>query len=196
VTKRINRRRTRIVDTKLQVSMAVALTGVMAGVAALYALGLYVLPSTGAMEAMNAEETRVFFLGTNLVYFAFATMVLFTVALMLTHRVAGPALVIERAIRGTMNQEFEHRLTLRKRDHLQPLAKTITEWRDQLKGTMAEQRRVAADLKNCIAEGDLEAAEELLAQLNATIPPEPQPETDDENAGAEAATEAPATATA
>ncbi|MHC4954684.1 MAG: hypothetical protein ACYTGZ_12430, partial [Planctomycetota bacterium] len=135
MTKRINRRRTRIVDTKLQVSLAVTLTGVMAGVAALYALGLYVLPSTGAMERMNAEETRVFFLGTNLVYFALATMILFSVALILTHRVAGPAMVIERAIRGTMSGEFNHRLQLRKRDHLQPLAKTILEWRNQLEGT-------------------------------------------------------------
>ena len=109
MTKRTYKRRLTIVDKQLQFSLAVTLTSVMAGMAALYALAIYVLPSTGALERMNAVETRTFFLGTNMVYFALATMILFTLALILTHRVAGPAFVIERAIRGTISGDFEQR---------------------------------------------------------------------------------------
>jgi len=170
VTKRNYKRRITIVDKKLQFSLALTLTAVMAGNAVLYALAIYVLPSTGALERMNAEETRTFFLGTNMVYFALATMILFTVALVLSHRVAGPAFVIERAIRGTITGDFSHRLSLRKRDHLQPLAATVRKWRDHLESTQAEQRRCFADLERCLAEGDMDAAKELVKQVAATVP--------------------------
>jgi hypothetical protein len=156
----------------------------MAGVAALYAIALYVVPATGALESMNAEETRRFFLGTNLVYFALATMILFTVALLLTHRIAGPALVIERAIRGTMKGEYEHRLKLRKRDHLQPLAGAILEWRDNLASGYETQQGLLKDLGNCLEEGDTDGAKEVLSQLKASVPQKHDPE--QEPAGADA----------
>ena len=154
----------------MQFSLALSLTGVMAGVAALYALALYLVPATGALESMNAEETRRFFLGTNLVYFALAMMVLFTVALMLTHRIAGPALVLERAIRGTMKGQYEHRLKLRKRDHLQPLASAIADWRDHLERGYEKQRSLIKDLGHCLEEGDAEGAKELVKQFRETVP--------------------------
>ena len=173
---RKNRRRIHIVDSRLQFSLALSLTGVMAGVAALYAIALYVVPATGALESMNAEETRRFFLGTNLVYFALATMILFTVALLLTHRIAGPALVIERAIRGTMKGEYEHRLKLRKRDHLQPLASAITDWRDHLASGYEAQQGLLNDLGNCLEEGDSDGAKEVLSQLRKSVPQQHDPE--------------------
>jgi hypothetical protein len=95
-----------------------------------------------------------------------------------------------------MSGEFNHRLQLRKRDHLQPLAKTILEWRNQLEGTIAEQRRVAADLDSCLAEGDVDAARELVSQLQATLPAEPEPQPESEEAEANAEAEAPVSASA
>jgi len=192
VSKRKYKRRITIVDKKLQFSLAITLTSVMAGMAGLYALAIFVLPSTGAMERMNAEETRTFFLGTNMVYFALATMILFTVALLLTHRIAGPAMVIERAVRSALQGDFDQRLSLRKRDHLRELADTISNWRDYLQSSDSEQQRCVTDLERCLSESDIDAAKELVQQLRATLvtrsAEEAEPETAEAKADVEAAT--------
>ena len=182
MSKRKYKRRITIVDKKLQFSLAITLTSVMTGMAGLYALAIYVLPSTGALERMNAQETRTFFLGINMVYFALATMILFTVALLLTHRIAGPAMVIERAVRSALQGDFSQRLSLRKRDHLRELADTISNWRDHLQSSESEQRRCIADLERCMAESDMDAARELLQQLQATLVPQPAEQADSEDA--------------
>lgn len=159
-----------VVDKQLQLSLALRLTAAMAGIAGLYAIALYVLPESGSLDRMSALETRQFFLYTNTIYFALATGILFTLALILTHRVAGAVFVIERAIRATIAGDYSQRLTLRERDYLKPLAATIRNWRDQLQETQGEQRQCIADLERCLAEGDTDAAKELVAKLATTLP--------------------------
>jgi hypothetical protein len=170
VSKRTYKRTITVVDRQLQLSLAFKLTAAMAGIGGLYALALYVLPAAGSMDRMSALETRQFFLYTNTIYFALATGILFTLALILTHRIAGAVLVIERAIRATIKGDYSQRLTLRDRDYLKPLAATIRDWRDHLQATESEQRTCIADLERCLQEGDTAAAKELLAKLAATLP--------------------------
>jgi len=170
VSTRRYKRTITVVDKQLQLSLALRLTAAMAGIAGLYAIALYVLPESGSLDRMSALETRQFFLYTNTIYFALATGILFTLALILTHRVAGAVFVIERAIRATIAGDYSQRLTLRERDYLKPLAATIRNWRDQLQETQGEQRQCIADLERCLAEGDTDAAKELVAKLATTLP--------------------------
>ena len=191
MSKRQYKRTITVVDRQLQLSLAIKLALAMTGVAALYAMALYVLPETGSLDKMTAFETRRFFLYTNTIYFGLATGILFTLALILTHRIAGAVFVIERAIRSTIEGDYTQRLTLRTRDYLKPLAATVSNWRDRLQEKEAEQRACVADLERCLAEGDTAAAQELVARLAATLPDtDAEQDSDSERAAepAEAAT--------
>ena len=194
MSKRHYKRTITIVDKQLQLSLALKLTLAMTAIAALYALALYVLPAAGSLDRMDALETRQFFLYTNTIYFALATGILFTLALLLTHRIAGAAFVIERAIRATMSGDFSQRLKLRTRDYLKPLAATISEWRDHLQKTQTEQRECVADLERCLAEGDTDAAKELVTKLAAMLPAAHDEDVADEDVAESAETAEPAEA--
>ena len=163
------KRRITVVDRQLQYSLALKLTSVMVGIATLYAVGIYFLATPESFEKLNADETRMFFLELNAIYFALATGILFTLALVLTNRVAGAALVIERAIRGMLNGDYEQRLALRKRDYLKPLSATIMAWRDHLQTKEQTQNECVASLESCLAEGDVDAAKELVQRLKGTL---------------------------
>ena len=69
--------------------------------------------------------------------------------------------------------EFDHRLSLRKKDYLKRLAGSIKALRDDVQ----ERQTKVDDLLSCIDEGDLDGAKELASQLRiAPVPEEGVPE--------------------
>ncbi|HEX5138074.1 MAG TPA: hypothetical protein VFY93_13945, partial [Planctomycetota bacterium] len=110
-----------------------------------------------------------------LIYLLLAAALLGVVALLITHRIAGPAFVVERALRGMTRGDHSARLELRRRDYLKPLAAAVEELRAEL------ARRAAAcdELKAALDRGDLDAARAAAARVApapATAPArEPEP---------------------
>ncbi|MHC4223118.1 MAG: hypothetical protein ACYSUN_03935 [Planctomycetota bacterium] len=152
-------------DKGLQWAVTLQILAALAGVAVLYAIGIYVLPGQEALEDLNAEETRAFLLRANLIYFVLATGIIGTLAMLLMHRIAGPARVMRQAVEDMENGNYETRLSLRRFDYLKPLAASIANLRDDLRRQEAKRRELLKTLHRCLQENDLAAAREILVQL-------------------------------
>jgi methyl-accepting chemotaxis protein len=164
------RRRNVLVDPSLQVRLGLQLTGVFLGVAAAYALAIYVLFDEASMQALSADEVRELFLSANLLYGGYAMVFLIAAGVWLLHGISGPALVIERAVRALTAGDFEARLSLRPRDRLVSLAAAVVELREKLQGDGQRKRELLAELASRIEAGELASAGELLEQLGHTKP--------------------------
>ena len=65
------------------------------------------------------------------VSFVIAAVVIFT--LLLTHRVAGPARVLEHALDGMCDNVFDRRCKVRRRDYLSKLSRSVARLSDKLR---------------------------------------------------------------
>lgn len=160
-------RQTYFVDLKLQLTVAFTLVAVLLLVGALYAAAIFLLPGGGALERLSAAETRALFLRTNLIYLVLAGAILWTVAVLLMHRVAGPARKLEKAVAGLRREDYTHPLSLRKRDYLKSLAAELEKLAAEMKQQADQRRQILQDLDRCLREGDIEAAREIAARLRA-----------------------------
>ncbi len=154
-----------VVHAQLQWGVALQLVCAIAGFAMLYVAAFMMLGNH--IRLLNAEETRLTFLIANLVYWTFAMVMTAMVALYLTHRMAGPAQVIERAVRAMRDGDYGQRLALRPGDYLQSLAEAVFELRDELASSedLRQQaaQKLAATLK--AEPTDTDVAFELLTEL-------------------------------
>jgi HAMP domain-containing protein len=162
---RRTQRRQYLLDHRLQLTVTIQILGALAGVAILYVIGIHVLPGDDVMANLNVDETRSFLSRAAAIYFALAVAILAVIALMVTHRIAGPASVMRKAVRAMENGNFEARVGLRRSDYLQPLAEAIADLQRTLRETEAHRKHQLRDLNRCLEESDLEAARELLVQL-------------------------------
>jgi len=177
------KRRIFLVDTRIQMTLGLYVVAVMLGIGALYAVAFVVLPSSEALVNMDSAQTRDVLIRGTAVYFALATAILFTVTLLLTHRIAGPVYVIERSVRAMVAGDFSVRLSLRKRDQLKSLAGLVEELRLKCLAENEQRDNVVA----CLNEGDIEGAKELLqATLSSETPDEVEDDAKTETATADA----------
>jgi hypothetical protein len=164
-----------LVDPHLQLTLALPMLAILVGVALAYIAAIYLLPGQAALDTMTAEETRSLFLRTSLIYFGLAGAALGTCAIYLTHRIAGPAGVIERAVRSMQSGDDPPRLALRLRDSLQSLAAAVNELHDRLRGQEALRQQLIEEVAARLDANDLVEARKLLVQLGgseALSPPE------------------------
>lgn len=161
-------RRQYIVDRKLQLAIAFHLVGALVVVGLLYVLALFVLPDKEALQSLTASETRSLFIKVNLAYFLLAGAILWTVAILLTHRVAGPAYVLERALGRLRRGEYPEKITVRKRDYLKDLVQEFEALSLHLKEREERRSEIVEALRRCLEENDLAAARELVVQLGAS----------------------------
>ena len=168
------RRLSYLVDNRMQLTMAFYMLAVLVGVAGLYLAALFLLPGQGTIEQLNAQETREVMLRANLIYFVLAACILFTVIILVSHRVAGPAFVVERALKGINTGNLDQRLSLRKRDYLKTMAAEV----NTLAQSLRDQQELLQDLDRCLGEKDVSAARELVQRLlrdePAKTPGEPE----------------------
>ena len=167
------------VDPRLQLAVLVPLLTIMGMVAIACIASITLLLGDPARKALTVDETRTLFLRANGVYFIIAVVGVGAVAIFLTHRVAGPAGVIERAVRGLKNGEYSQRLSLRPHDYLKPVALAVTDLRNHLRAQDEHRRQLLEALATCLDAGDLTEARNLIAQLGLptadTAAPSPDP---------------------
>lgn len=163
------KRKRYVVDRELQATLTIKVLATMAGVGLLYVAGLFVIPGQPALESLSAAETRRLLLSSAAIYFALMTAIVGVVCLLLTHRVAGPAFVVQRALDAMRAGDYAQRVTLRRNDYLKGLAASVLHLAGHLHQKEAERAVIVKDLERCLQEGDLSAARELLTRLR----PEP-----------------------
>ncbi len=163
---RARRKRERyLVDAQLQWALALPLLAILVVIALAHTAAIYLFAGDSALRAMTTEEGRRLFLGANIIYYALATAALGSVTIFLTHRIAGPARIIERAVRGLQRGDYEERLALRPRDDLKPLATAVTELRNHLRERDDRRRYLLQEVASRLEENDLVEARKLLVQL-------------------------------
>ena len=151
-----------LIDPGLQLALALPMAGVLLGVAVSYLLAVYLLFDQASLQAMTGEETRSMFMRANLLFGGYALIFVTAGGVLLLHRIAGPALIIERAVRGMRDGEYDHRLSLRPRDGLKSLASAVAELRSDLCEREERHQALLKELVGHLAADDVAAARELL----------------------------------
>jgi hypothetical protein len=159
-----------VVDWRSQVGTAVQIVAVLAGICLTCAVAVRYVKTDEALELMSGEGVRSFLYRVSAAQFLVSAVTLGILAIYLTHRFAGPALAIERAIRALVEGRTDRTLHLRERDYLKALGAAVEELRSR-EETRAKR---LGDLRHCLDEGDAEGAKEVLKGLLS--PPQPAPE--------------------
>jgi signal transduction histidine kinase len=161
------RRRKIIVDPKLQFAVASHVAGVVVAVGAIYVGALLILPDQ-QYQPMPGNEVRDLLIRMNLMYAGLAAFLMVALALVLTHRIAGPMRVLESALQGIRAGDYGRRMVLRKRDYLQTLAAEIEALAKHLQAGDQERAATLRVLESCLRERDVDGAREILTRLLGT----------------------------
>lgn len=156
------RRRKYLIDRTLQVGIAVPVVSAMAGIALMSAVAVLVFLGREGDTLMMVSEIRSNLLLVIGVYFVLAVMVVTIVTLVETHRFAGPIYVISQAIEGMRTGNYDHRLTLRKRDFLKGLAAQLDGLREIWAARERSWEEARLFLADALARGDVEGARRML----------------------------------
>jgi hypothetical protein len=159
------RRRQYVIDRDVQVGVATHILAGLGMVALIYAAGLYLFLGEDAVSTMGLSAMRQFLLMANGLYYLCAAVVLAGLSLLLTHRFAGPAYVLSRAIRGMLEGDYGRRLALRKRDYMKPVAAALADLRSRW---VAHERRLQGrleDIRRHLEIGAVEEAARVVAQV-------------------------------
>ena len=162
------RRSKLIVDPTFQVKVAVYVGGSLVVIAANY-VGAILIFGGNDYPPHTGEEVRDLLIQMSLVFTTLAAIHLMGLAFILTHRVAGPTLVLERALKGMREGDYSNRMTLRNRDYLQTLSTEVQ------KLSLHIQKNLG-DVDRCLSEQDYDAAREIVARLRGEKASAPAPE--------------------
>lgn len=177
------KRTQRLNDPRWQLGMACAVTMMLLGAGALYLLGSKLMSSPRLEGALGPKAFEFVRMAADVIFFTAMAAVVHKVIVRLTHSVTGPALVIERGLRGMQKGNFGERLRLRDGDYLTTVAdaalglqKQLTEQRDAVArivdelhlaaGNEDETRRAIGSLERCFgmdAEESTDEADEVEA---------------------------------
>lgn len=157
----LKRRRSIVVDPTMQWPAALAVGGVILGALVLMSIARYLQsgPDVADLSGEGAARLAVIW---NAVFLVFVLAAVVTYVLILTHRVAGPARVLEEAIAGMAENDFERRIHLRRRDYLRRLAAGISDLSDKMRRDRDRQRNALDRIERDLKAGDAEAARKSL----------------------------------
>ncbi len=174
------RRRNYLVDKPLQYSIMFTALAALVMVAFLFLGAHFVLPTEEVFDSFTGEQTRSIILTLNAAFFALTFITLGIIMVVLSHRVAGPAMVFERALRGFMKGDLSFRTTIREKDYLKSLSKVLCEFRDHLKDSSERQNSFMEELEQALTAKDVTKAQRLLKSFIESIPSPDTPEPSEE----------------
>ncbi len=160
-----------VIDWRSQMGTAVQIVAVLAGICLICSVAIKFVKSDAALELRSGEGVRSFLYRVTAAQFLVSAATLAILAIYLTHRFAGPAFAIERAVRALLAGNTEQKLHLRERDYLKTLGAAI----EDLRAKEEARAKHLHDLKQCLAEGDTSGAREVLERLQPATAPAPAP---------------------
>jgi hypothetical protein len=161
------RRRQYIVDRTFQLGVTYTVLGVIATVGFLYLAGLWILPDAESLRGAAPTTIRTLLVGTHAGYLILTLGSLAVISIILTHRIAGPAMVLRKAVRSLQAGVFDPRLTLRKRDYLHDLAADLSALASHLRERDARMIAAIADVQGHLDRSELDLAIDALARCKA-----------------------------
>jgi hypothetical protein len=150
-----------VVDWRSQIGTAMQIVAVLAGICLVCSVAVKYVKSDEALELMSGEGVRTFLYRVTAAQFIVSAVTLGILAVYLTHRFAGPAIALERAIRALTEGNTERKLHLRARDYLKEVGAAV----EALRVREETRAKRLVDLRHCLAEGDTEGAKEILKGL-------------------------------
>lgn len=164
---RVHQRKRLVVDKKWQLSVTAGIGGFALAAGVLCLLGTYVLSIADPVDRLSGQEMAMLALAVTGGYFAIVITFLVVAAIRITHRVAGPALVIGRALAALREGRYDSRLTLRKGDYLQEVAAEAKRLTEQLQRQRDDHERIRSEIAAAVERGDRAVALKLLVHLGA-----------------------------
>ncbi|MCA9319373.1 MAG: hypothetical protein KDB53_01495 [Planctomycetes bacterium] len=155
-------RRQYLVDREMQIGVIVSTAGMFAFIGLLCGLAGMLLPGDELFGRLSGQEIRTVIVSAIAVFFVMGTLVVGAGAMFFTHRVAGPTLVIERALNGMARDDFQYRLKLRTNDHLKPLAAATTRLSLHMQDSLKRRNQLIGELDRLLSEGDLDSMRSLV----------------------------------
>jgi hypothetical protein len=163
------RRSNRLLDVSLQLSIPLAMCGTLLFLTAVYVATLAWFG--GDLLGEDSRGLQRLGLAVTGVYLLVSLAATFAVGVIVTQRVAGPVRVIQAAVAGMRVGDFDRRLALRQRDHMQDLAAEVTALREELSSERAARRGALDRLDAALTRGDLSQAREIAQSLVAELAP-------------------------
>jgi hypothetical protein len=157
-------RRNIVVDPRMQWRAALAVGGVIALTLVLMSFTRAAMASTG-VDDPGGERAAHLALVWNVVFVGFVLAVVVTFVLLYTHRVAGPAQVLRRAIEGLCANDFDRRAHVRRGDYLRDLSASVVRLGRKMRRDRELTRLGLDGVARALAEGDPAAAERLLEKF-------------------------------
>jgi len=146
------------------------------------AVAALVLPHGVAAEGLTPKEVTALVIRVLGVYFLFTMGTLVWFAVRWTHRVAGPAQVLEKAVRALGDGDLDARTKLRKKDYLQGLAEAVRLHVENLRAERSARADVLERLAGTLEVRDFESAKALVRELAAVDGHDSAPDSADETA--------------
>ncbi len=147
----------------MQLTVVFSMVGVHFALSLVYVLTmLFGSPDDLGPTSADARNLGIAVAG---LYFGLGLFVTTVVGLVVTQRIAGPVIVIERAVRGIRSGDFTQRTHLRSGDHLVSLASEVGALQDSLGEVRAERSRLLKSLAEALTVRDIGTAVRLQRDL-------------------------------
>jgi hypothetical protein len=153
-----------LVDRRLQMEVVANLLGILFGFGAVYLTAIFAITGHSVLSQMYVSDARPFLLTSGAIYLGFASILLWFATIRLTHRMAGPAIVIRRALERMRLNEYDGRLQLRKKDYFQEVAEAAERLASHLREKDSRNAQLLAELSACFEANDLERARRVLRE--------------------------------
>lgn len=153
-----------VVDPKMQWRAALSVGGVIAATLVLMSITRAALAGIDADDAGGDKAARLALIW-NGVFVGFVLAAVVTFVLLWTHRVAGPARVLRRAIDGLCANDLERRANVRRGDHLRDLSASVVRLGRKMRSDRDLLRMALDGVARALAEGDPAAAERLVEKF-------------------------------
>lgn len=162
---RSHRRRQLVVDKRLQFSIMFTVVGGIATICLIFLSVNFVLPQQEALEALGGEGVHTLIVRLIVGFFLSSALTLGSLLLIVSHRVAGPAMVFERALRAFSRGSYDARVKTRRRDYLKNVSDAMQDLKDQLIQDRAHRASCLDQLQAAMESRDEEVAGRLLSEL-------------------------------
>lgn len=153
-------RRNYIVDREFQLGVATAGATVVVVFGLLLAGAIFLLPNDGFLDGLRGDQVKSLLVGTHAAYYLLVAGWIVVGMILVTHRVAGPAMVLQRAVEAFKDGNYDARLNLRKRDYLKTLARSMGDLGAELERRDEAHERLRAAAIAAVESGDLDLLRE------------------------------------
>lgn len=173
------RRRRYLIDAPSQLNVAFHVVGVLVLIGVLDAVAVFVLSDPSLQGTRSLADVSLLLLAVHAGCVLLGGAFLFWIVVKLTHRYAGPAFVMQRALVGMRKGDFGQRLSLRMTDYHGELAEAMNDLRSEIAAREVKNARVLHRLERGLKEQDDRAVQASLHSLGLALPIPPLRRHDD-----------------